>query len=84
VNFTETDEQRALRAAVADLGARYGYAYFMQQARGGGRLTSCGRRRAGSASWGSTCPRSMAAAAPACTSCRWCWKNWPRQGAACC
>jgi alkylation response protein AidB-like acyl-CoA dehydrogenase len=39
VNFTETDEQRALRAAVAELGARYGYAYFTKQARGGGRLT---------------------------------------------
>jgi alkylation response protein AidB-like acyl-CoA dehydrogenase len=39
VNFTETDEQRALRTAVADLGRRYGYDYFMKQARGGGRLT---------------------------------------------
>jgi len=43
VNFTETDEQRALRAAAADLGARYGYGYFMQQARGGGRLTDLWR-----------------------------------------
>jgi alkylation response protein AidB-like acyl-CoA dehydrogenase len=39
VNFTETDEQQALRAAVADLGSKYGYAYFTKQARGGGRLT---------------------------------------------
>jgi alkylation response protein AidB-like acyl-CoA dehydrogenase len=39
VNFTETDEQLALRAAVAELGAKYGYRYFLQQARGGGRLT---------------------------------------------
>jgi hypothetical protein len=39
VNFTESDEQRALRAAVADLGNRYGYAYFTKQARSGGRLT---------------------------------------------
>jgi alkylation response protein AidB-like acyl-CoA dehydrogenase len=39
VNFTETDEQRALRAAVADLGARYGHAYYASQARGGGRMT---------------------------------------------
>jgi alkylation response protein AidB-like acyl-CoA dehydrogenase len=39
VNFTEDDEQRALRAAVADLGSRYGYAYFTKQARSGGRLT---------------------------------------------
>jgi alkylation response protein AidB-like acyl-CoA dehydrogenase len=39
VNFTETDEQRALRAAAAELGQRYGYAYFMKQARSGGRLT---------------------------------------------
>jgi alkylation response protein AidB-like acyl-CoA dehydrogenase len=39
VNFTENDEQRALRAAVADLGNRYGYGYFTKQARSGGRLT---------------------------------------------
>jgi alkylation response protein AidB-like acyl-CoA dehydrogenase len=39
VNFTENDEQRALRAAVADLGNRYGYGYFTKQARTGGRLT---------------------------------------------
>jgi alkylation response protein AidB-like acyl-CoA dehydrogenase len=39
VNFTETDEQQALRAAVADLASKYGYAYFTKQARGGGRLT---------------------------------------------
>jgi alkylation response protein AidB-like acyl-CoA dehydrogenase len=39
VNFTETDEQRALRAAVADLGSRYGHAYYTRQARSGGRLT---------------------------------------------
>jgi alkylation response protein AidB-like acyl-CoA dehydrogenase len=39
VNFTETDEQRALRAAVAELGSKYGYSYFMRQARTGGRLT---------------------------------------------
>ncbi len=39
MNFTETDEQLALRAAVADLGRKYGYAYFTRQARSGGRLT---------------------------------------------
>ena len=39
MNFTETDEQRALRAAVAELGARYGRSYFLKQARTGGRLT---------------------------------------------
>ena len=39
MNFTETDEQVALRAAVADLGSRYGYGYFTKQARSGGRLT---------------------------------------------
>ena len=39
MNFTETDEQRALRAAAAELGRRYGYGYFMRQARSGGRLT---------------------------------------------
>jgi alkylation response protein AidB-like acyl-CoA dehydrogenase len=39
VNFTETDEQQALRAAVAELGRKYGYAYYTKQARTGGRLT---------------------------------------------
>jgi alkylation response protein AidB-like acyl-CoA dehydrogenase len=39
LNFTETDEQRALRAAVAELGAKYGRSYFLKQARTGGRLT---------------------------------------------
>jgi alkylation response protein AidB-like acyl-CoA dehydrogenase len=39
VNFTETQEQQALRAAVAELGRKYGYAYFTKQARSGGRLT---------------------------------------------
>jgi alkylation response protein AidB-like acyl-CoA dehydrogenase len=39
VNFTETDEQRALRAAVAGLGGKYGYAYYTGQARSGGKLT---------------------------------------------
>ncbi|HEX6347089.1 acyl-CoA dehydrogenase [Umezawaea sp.] len=35
VNFTETDERRALRAAVADLGSRYGQEYFTAKARAG-------------------------------------------------
>ncbi|HXZ64847.1 MAG TPA: acyl-CoA dehydrogenase family protein [Streptosporangiaceae bacterium] len=39
MNFTETDEQQALRAAVAELGSKYGYAYYTRQARAGGRLT---------------------------------------------
>jgi alkylation response protein AidB-like acyl-CoA dehydrogenase len=43
VNFTETDEQRALRAAAAELGRKYGYAYYTQQARQGGRLTELWR-----------------------------------------
>jgi alkylation response protein AidB-like acyl-CoA dehydrogenase len=41
--FTESDERRALRSAVADLGRRYGYAYFIHQARTGGRLTELWR-----------------------------------------
>jgi alkylation response protein AidB-like acyl-CoA dehydrogenase len=39
MNFTETGEQRALRAAVAELGGKYGRSYFLKQARTGGRLT---------------------------------------------
>src|SRR4051812_28129423 len=37
LDFDEGDELRALRAAVADLGARYGQRYFLEQARSGGR-----------------------------------------------
>src|SRR4051794_41947326 len=37
LDFDEGDELTALRAAVADLGARYGQSYFLQQARSGGR-----------------------------------------------
>ena len=37
LDFDEGDELRALRAAVADLGGRYGQAYFLEQARRGGR-----------------------------------------------
>jgi alkylation response protein AidB-like acyl-CoA dehydrogenase len=39
VNFTETDEQKALRAAVGELGRKYGHGYYTRQAREGGRLT---------------------------------------------
>jgi hypothetical protein len=39
VDFAETDEQRALRDAVAALGAKYGHEYYNRQARSGGRLT---------------------------------------------
>lgn len=37
LHFDEGDELRDLRAAVADLGSRYGQAYFLEQARSGGR-----------------------------------------------
>jgi alkylation response protein AidB-like acyl-CoA dehydrogenase len=37
LDFDEGEELRALRAAVADLGARYGQEYFLAQARSGGR-----------------------------------------------
>ena len=36
LDFDEGDELRALRSAVADLGSRYGQAYFLEQARSGG------------------------------------------------
>jgi alkylation response protein AidB-like acyl-CoA dehydrogenase len=37
LDFDEGAELRALRAAVAELGARYGQEYFLEQARSGGR-----------------------------------------------
>ncbi len=36
LNFDEGPERRALRAAVADLGSKYGQRYFLEQARTGG------------------------------------------------
>jgi alkylation response protein AidB-like acyl-CoA dehydrogenase len=41
--FTESDERRALRTAAAELGRRYGYQYYITQARNGGRLTELWR-----------------------------------------
>ena len=35
MNFTETDEQKALRTAVAELGARYGYEYTRTKVKAG-------------------------------------------------
>jgi alkylation response protein AidB-like acyl-CoA dehydrogenase len=37
--FDETDEQRALRAAVAELGAKYGHKYYVEKAKTGGHTT---------------------------------------------
>ena len=71
MNFTETDEQQALRKAVAELGKRYGHDYAPRKARAREPLDrAVGRGRASSASSGSTCPSSTAAAGPACTSSR--------------
>jgi hypothetical protein len=39
MSFTESQERRALRAAVADLGRRYGYESYVARARSGERLT---------------------------------------------
>ncbi len=39
MDFTETDEQRALRAAVAGLARKYGYAYYTAKTRDGERQT---------------------------------------------
>jgi alkylation response protein AidB-like acyl-CoA dehydrogenase len=39
MNFVESEERQALRAAVADLGKRYGAEYMARQARSGGKTT---------------------------------------------
>ena len=39
MSFTETAEQTALRAAVAQLGASYGYDYMVDRARAGGDMS---------------------------------------------
>jgi alkylation response protein AidB-like acyl-CoA dehydrogenase len=37
--YTESEERQALRAAVGELGKKYGYGWFTQQARSGGHTT---------------------------------------------
>ncbi|GAA1538886.1 acyl-CoA dehydrogenase family protein [Kribbella lupini] len=39
MSFVETEERRALRAAVSELGHKYGYAWFTEKARSGGQTT---------------------------------------------
>jgi alkylation response protein AidB-like acyl-CoA dehydrogenase len=39
MSFVESEERRALRAAVGELGKKYGYAYFNERARSGGQTT---------------------------------------------
>ncbi|WP_433164129.1 acyl-CoA dehydrogenase family protein [Kribbella sp. CA-247076] len=39
MSFVETEERQALRRAVGDLGKKYGYTWFNQQARSGGHTT---------------------------------------------
>jgi alkylation response protein AidB-like acyl-CoA dehydrogenase len=39
MSFVESDERQALRAAVGELGRKYGYAYFNERARSGGHTT---------------------------------------------
>ncbi|WP_405070252.1 acyl-CoA dehydrogenase family protein [Kribbella sp. NBC_01510] len=39
MSFTESEERQALRKAVRELGKKYGYAWFNQQARSGGHTT---------------------------------------------
>jgi alkylation response protein AidB-like acyl-CoA dehydrogenase len=43
LDFDEGDELRALRAAVAELGSRYGQRYFLEQARSGGHTDALWR-----------------------------------------
>ncbi|QNE19957.1 acyl-CoA dehydrogenase [Kribbella qitaiheensis] len=39
MSFVESEERRALRAAVRELGRKYGYAWFTERARSGGQTT---------------------------------------------
>lgn len=43
MSFEESDERRALRAAAAELGNRYGYDYYVKQARSGAHTTELWR-----------------------------------------
>ena len=39
MSFGESEERQALRAAVRDLGAKYGREYYLSRARSGGKTT---------------------------------------------
>ena len=69
MNFTETDEQLALRAAVAGLAAGYGYAYYTEQARSGGRLTELWQEAGRLGFIGVNLPEEYGGGGAGCTSC---------------
>ena len=83
MNFTETDEQQALRAAVADLGGKYGYAYFMRQARSGGRLTELWQEAGKLGFIGVNLPEEYGGGGAGMYELRSCWRNSPPRAAAC-
>ena len=83
MNFTENDEQRALRAAVAALGNRYGYAYFTKQARSGGRLTELWQEAGRLGFIGVNLPEQYGGGGAGCMNWPSCSRNWRRPAAAC-
>jgi hypothetical protein len=70
LHFDEGDELRALRAAVADLGSRYGQAYFLEQARSGGRTDALWAEAGKAGFLGVNLRRSTAVAGAGWSSCR--------------
>ncbi len=83
LHFDEGDELRALRAAVADLGSRYGQAYFLEQARSGGRTDALWAEAGKAGFLASTCRRRTAGAAEAWSSSRSSWRSSAPPAARC-
>lgn len=71
MSFIETEEQKALRQAVAAMVANYGQDYYLEKARAGQHTTELWNEAGKVGFIGVNLPRSTAAAAPACTSCPW-------------
>ena len=78
---TETEEHKALRAAVAALGNRYGRDYITKVIADGPTPTNSGRRRPSSATSASTCRRHTAAEAAASPNSPSSWRSWAPQAA---
>ncbi len=75
MDFIETDEQKALRAAVAELGKRYGHEYVAPRARTHEPLTELWAEAGQRGFLGVNLPGVLRrAAARACTS----WRSWAR------
>jgi alkylation response protein AidB-like acyl-CoA dehydrogenase len=83
LDFDEGDELRALRAAVADLGSRYGQPYFLEQARSGGRTDALWAEAGKAGFLGVNLPEEYGGGGAAWSSSRWSSRSWGPRAARC-